>query len=146
MVWWRRMTAMYISSLYTTIDVSYIAKYLHQYDLQYILIRNNRCQLHQKVPIRARIANGTRELNVTHVATYATHCTKYVNIFISVHLDDQPRKIWVNRPAIRITTLFPSSRLTLHSFSDLIWRWTFKFFRNSSAYLLKHTVPHSRIT
>jgi hypothetical protein len=45
------------------------------------------------MPIRARIANGTKEMNVIAVATYATPCTKYVNIFISVHLDDQPRKI-----------------------------------------------------
>jgi len=81
------------SDVYTKIDVSCIAKYFHQYDLYYILLRNNRCQLHHKVPIRARIANGTRELNVTGVGTYATRYTKYVNIFISVHLDDQPRKI-----------------------------------------------------
>jgi len=74
--------------IYTTIDVSYIPKYLHQYDLYYILTRNNRCQLHHKVPIRARIANRTRELNVTAVATYTARYTKYVNIFISVHLDD----------------------------------------------------------
>jgi len=31
-------------------------------------------------------------MNLIAVATYATRCTKYVNIFISVLLDDQPRK------------------------------------------------------
>jgi hypothetical protein len=83
---------MYITSLHATIDVSYNAKYLHQYELEYSLIRNNRCQLNHMPPIIARIANGTREVHVTAVVTYSSRNTKYVNICISAHLDDQPRK------------------------------------------------------